>query len=74
MVIAKKDKKMLYYRQRSPRRLSDFTDRREKSAGREQIFDRLKANSRSYLSKRVGNMVRSDDFAADSCKVRQPPN
>jgi len=52
-----------------PRSLSDLTDRHEKSAGRDQIFDRLRANSRSYLAKRFGNMGRPDAFAVDSWKV-----
>lgn len=53
--------------------LSDVADRREKPADRGQIFDRLRANSRSYLSKRIVNMDRSDDFVADPCNVRQHP-
>ena len=53
--------------------LSGVADRREKPAGRGQIVDRLRSNSRSYLSKRIVNMDRSDDFAADPCNVRQYP-
>ena len=56
------------------RSLSDFPDRHEKSADRNQIFDRLRANSRRYLSKRIGNMGRSDGFAVDSRKARQAPS
>ena len=55
------------------RSLSDITDRSESSAVQGQIPDRLRTNSHSYLSKRIGNMNRSDDFVADSCKVRQAP-
>jgi len=55
------------------RRLSDLTDRSEESAVRGKIFDRLNANSLSYLSKWIGNMDRTDGFVADSCKVRQAP-
>ncbi len=53
--------------------LSDVADRREKLAGRGQIFDRLRANSHSYLSKRIVNMDRLDNFLADFCNVRQHP-
>ena len=40
----------------------------------DRFTDRLRANSNSYLPKRIGNMDRLGGFAVDSWKIRQVPS